>query len=711
MRFLRVTLSVLGFVCFAGLFAGRGAAADSPARPDGPAAPAVPLTRIADVKKWAELADQALAVELEGVVTHVAAGGSFFLHDGEMGIHVGQSERGQHLQPGARVRVVGATRRGAFAPSIEPRELLPLGPGVWPEPRRASYDEVASGTLDGQWLEIAGVVCDASSPPATPGTVLNLAVEGRRLRVTVNHTETIDPDVFIDAEVRLRGVASGSFNRQRQLVEPVLRVPGWSCLSVIRPPPSEPYAVPVVPLAQLLGFSLEAPSPHRVRIQGVVTRSISDRVLFMREGRLGIKVETCGPAGFNPGDEIEAVGFPAMARGSAVMENALTRLLRTGTAPVPVRAAWAELLDGTHSADLVTVRARLVDWITAGESVTLVLQAEDQLFQAILPGVPPGGAMPENNSIVEATGICALSALDDRRQVSPRAFVLLLSSRTDLAVVERPDWWTAERLWRALAVVLALLVIGLGWVWALRRQVQRKRAIIAQQSHHAAVLEERSRIARDLHDTLEQGLTALSLQLKVVELDHKEAPHQVGEGLEAARQMLRQSRALAHDAIRELRTDDLARRHEPLAAGLQRIVSTWKHSGIPGVALVIEGPECPLPGETERHLAAIAAEAITNAVKHGRATAIHVCLCYGTDGVQLRIQDNGTGFDSAGGAPAGAGGLGLVGMRERAAAIGGKLDIQGNSGAGTCIVVEVAYDRATARDGGPAASASTASTP
>lgn len=217
--------------------------------------------------------------------------------------------------------------------------------------------------------------------------------------------------------------------------------------------------------------------------------------------------------------------------------------------------------------------------------------------------------------------------------------------------------------------------------------------MIEQQARHAAILEERSRIARDLHDTLEQELTGLSLQLKVVELDHQEAPDRVGEGLNAARLMLRRSRALAHHAIRRLRNDDLPRRDETLAAGLQRIADGWKRSGIDVRVVCTDADAIALPAETRRQLISIGAEAMTNAIKHGRAQSIRTLVRCNADGVQLRIEDDGVGFDAARATAPRAPGFGLIGMRERTAAIGGTLAIASQPGAGTTITVDLPAGR------------------
>jgi signal transduction histidine kinase len=612
------------------------------------------------------------------------------VHDDAMGIHVRESIAGKSLHVGDRVSVSGIVMRGTFAPSIEPREITAFGPAPLPKPQRPSFTRIASGATDGQWLEVSGVVWSISrQEDSTPVTVLNLAVDGQRLRVLANDPPGPDASRLIDAEVRIRGVATGRHNPQRQLVEPVIRVMNLSTLEIVRPPPADAFALPLLPLNRLLGFSLDVPNPHRVRVTGKVARRISDTRFFLTSAGLGLKVELLAPATVQAGDEAEVVGFAAMVNGAAVMQSAVCRVVGSGEPPAPTRPEYQALSDGTCSSSLVSVNARLVDWTRDAQGVTLLLQTGNHLFKALLPPTVVPDGLPEKNSIVDVTGICVVSDLEDIWLQSPRSVSLLLTSLDDVQLLQGPPWWTADRLWRALAIALAVLAAGLTWVWSLRGQIQRKGAVIEQQTRHAAVLEERSRIARDLHDTLEQGLTGLSLQLKVVEMDLDDSPEQAARALESARQMLRQSRALAHDAIRELRTDAVARRHETLVGGLRDAAEMWKSFGALSVEFDVNGSERPLPRAIEHHLICIAAEAMTNAVKHGRAALIKLTLRYIPAAIELSVRDDGIGFDPENSARPQAGCFGLLGMRERVQAMSGHITVQSQPGSGTTIRVEI----------------------
>jgi signal transduction histidine kinase len=482
-------------------------------------------------------------------------------------------------------------------------------------------------------------------------------------------------------------------------------VPSFSEITVLQPGKTDPFAQPLVPFTRLLRFSLGTPHQHRVHTGGVVTRQLSDSTLFLRDGDIGLKVQTIRPHRFRAGDAIEVAGFPVIKEGMAVLEHAIFRVIAASTPPVPVEPTLPTLLEGRHHSDLVSIRARLVDWAIAGQNVTLIFQTGDELFKGFFNMSSSAPlALPDKNSLVNVTGICVINELEDVWFYQPRSFQLLLADLGDLKLVQAPPWWTPERLWRALGFSFVVIFAAVGWVWALRRQIDRKRAVIEQQARHAAVLEERSRIARELHDTLEQGLTGLSLQMKAMETELGITPHPVTARLQFARQILRQSRALARNAIRELRAETLPSRLESLVDGLKRVAGAWNQSGALFVTVNVTGRARPLPAAVESHLLGIGTEAMTNAVKHGRAEAIQVEVSFRATEIALRIKDDGAGFNPAQQLEKASGCFGLLGMRERARELRGALQITSEPGHGTEVLVTapIAAEPASATPAVPA---------
>ena len=243
-----------------------------------------------------------------------------------------------------------------------------------------------------------------------------------------------------------------------------------------------------------------------------------------------------------------------------------------------------------------------------------------------------------------------------------------------------------QTLWFELLAALALL--GLGYaVW--------RRRLLGVERQFQAVLGERARIAREIHDTLAQGFVAVSVQLELIaQLMHTSA-EAAREQLNQARTMVRSSLEDARSSIWELRSQTAER--EDLAARLLRLTEeTIARGGSRArAAMQVNGTYHPLDDGVEREVLRIAREAVVNAVRHGEAGNILVRLEFDENAFAMEIRDDGRGF--AGMPPDGSSGhFGLTGMRERAAAINGSLTVESSAGEGTQVKLEVPLARGAA---------------
>jgi signal transduction histidine kinase/ligand-binding sensor domain-containing protein len=227
------------------------------------------------------------------------------------------------------------------------------------------------------------------------------------------------------------------------------------------------------------------------------------------------------------------------------------------------------------------------------------------------------------------------------------------------------------------AFYLLCLATGAGLIWWTYRW--RIRQI---QDRHAAVLAERSRIARDIHDTLAQGFTGISIQLEAVK-DSLPAAEPAGRAhLELAQSLVRSSLAEARRSIWELRHP--GNDAPDLVGDLARVARQLSEET--AVTIAVRGTAPALPEFIGRNLFRIGQEAMTNAVRHARATTITVEVGEAAGRFVLKIQDDGRGFDTA---QAGSGGgFGLRGMQERAQQIEAQLTFNSRPGA-TIIQVTV----------------------
>ena len=212
--------------------------------------------------------------------------------------------------------------------------------------------------------------------------------------------------------------------------------------------------------------------------------------------------------------------------------------------------------------------------------------------------------------------------------------------------------------------------------------------LLRQRLRHAerefrAVLGERSRIAREIHDTLAQGYVGISAQLEVLaELLRLRRLDDARTHLDATRGYVREGLADARQSIQALRAEDAGETTLPVR--LRRIVDRTGGGGLTSEFSVF-GAYRPLPRETERELLRVAQEAIHNVKKHAEASEFRVQLEYGRETIVLEVRDNGRGGVSDQKPEYLRGRFGLTGMRERAAAIGGTLEVCGDPGEGTTV--------------------------
>src|SRR6185436_21037015 len=172
------------------------------------------------------------------------------------------------------------------------------------------------------------------------------------------------------------------------------------------------------------------------------------------------------------------------------------------------------------------------------------------------------------------------------------------------------------------------------------------RALTARKRReYQAVLSERSRVARELHDTVEQGLAGIALQLEAVDGSFETAPEAARESLNVARQMLRYSLEETRRSVMDLRSQALER--SDLAGALETLAYQMTLNTPAQACVRVNGPVHRLDAAKEHHLLRIGLEALTNALKHGRATRIDIDLCFTPDSTSLVVTDDGQGLESA----------------------------------------------------------------
>jgi signal transduction histidine kinase len=274
-------------------------------------------------------------------------------------------------------------------------------------------------------------------------------------------------------------------------------------------------------------------------------------------------------------------------------------------------------------------------------------------------------------------------------------------------------WIQALNLGRTVEVSFNLVLMGvvvIGWsallaLWIrtiMRESHRRKKLIeqleaaqdeLASVERQAGILEERQRMAQEIHDTLAQGFTSIVLQLEA-------ADQALPEDLSSVEDRIHKARDTARTNLEEARRLVLALQPEPLQQSslvdaLQRETERWSQNTGVKTTFSDTGEPRALHPQCEVTLLRALQEGLSNVYKHAQAEMVNITLSYMADQVALDIQDDGMGFDPHNmDEPKGDGGFGLQAMRQRAEQSGGKVIVESADGKGTTLVIQIPVDEA-----------------
>lgn len=659
-----------------------------------------PLSRAIDIRMLPyERSLEKLPVDLTATIGFVESGGTAFIQDDTAGTHLHFKPARNDLSVGDHVRIQGTTTAGLYFPGVDVAQLQILGHEAPPAAAPASYDDLATGRFHYQRVIVEGLG-RTLTPLDENRSLLRLAIGSRVLEVRIDAPLETAP-ALIDARLRITALAAGGINDRRQLVSPYIRVTDWNDVEIAKAAPAL-AALPITSVVTLLQFGAADEPHHRARIRGTVLAAYPDGRVFLRDATPppppretpkdalskppqspSIAIRLTTPVNLTPGQRAEIVGFPIMAGFSASLADALVLATEPDESPAAAVVTLKEFQDGSHDADLIhlTTPAVLNDFFRSADGFEFRLTSQGTPLRAFLVQSSPPEL--EIGTSVELTGICLVESSKDKgfRSEAERAS-LLLRSESDLRVIHSAPWWTTERLVIASSILAGIVLLAFIWIAAQRRQIGVLSSRIMQQ----ATLDERQRIAREFHDTLEQELTGLSLRLDAATTRPLE---------EKARTLIETSRSLVSRIQSEARNlvADLRDTEQPpeLISALREIL-TRMPSNAPALKLDLH-PIPAIPGPVSHHLRMIAQESITNALKHAQATEITLHLSATADAIILRVTDNGQGFAPAAATTGQPGHFGCMGIRERARKIGAEVSWHSEVGKGTRVTIVLPLDQ------------------
>jgi signal transduction histidine kinase len=411
-------------------------------------------------------------------------------------------------------------------------------------------------------------------------------------------------------------------------------------------------------------------TPTPVTIHGVVT--LTSPVLFVQDPTGGLAIPNTGAhVPLEIGDEIEAKGDAEPHDFSSALRNSNVRLLWSHTPVPPVSVTASQAATGAFDAEFVEIQGRLVNKQTgAGGTLMLTLDDGPQSFLAIAStsGSTSTFRRLKDQSRLRLRGICVVDPAYTRDLTS---FAILLPSFSDIEVIEGPPWWSAGHI---IALIIGTLILALAGLIVY---------MFFERWRTQAMLEERGRLAHEMHDTLAQSFAGLGFQLEAI-YDEAGEESNILPQLKVARNMVRNSHEEARRSIAALRPEHLD------SVGLLCALEDCARRMINGrsaisIRTVSSGGEHALPLRISDTLLRIGQEAIANAVRHAHPNCIVLSLIYQKTSLELIVEDDGCGFlvssESAG--------FGIRGMGKRADNISARFSIRSASGKGTAVHVLV----------------------
>ena len=626
-------------------------------------------------------------VQIAGTVTCVLPEHqAVVVQDQTRGLYVvDQSPRGSGLpRPGDWVEVEGVTDPGLFAPMVQAHRLEVRRTGRWPEPVRPAWEQLLNGSLDAQWVELQGVVIGVQT-----GRVSLLLREGvLEVELRVSGLGPGAYGRFEDALVRIRGCLFASWDYQTHQVKAgSIRLYGAE-VCVEQPPPQDWFELPARTAASLRLFDPSAGLFQRARVAGQLLHR-SGRELFLAGEGAGfcawLKTE---PAGLEPGELVEVVGFPDLAvRGCPVLRQARVRSVGRTALPEPRPLPEQDWNPAELDARRVRCEGVVVEQRRTERGWLFELQRGLRWLAVRWdrPDAPPDVAV---GSRVSLTGVCAVTPTGLEEAAEAGSFQILVGPADTLRVLARPPFWTLERLLGMVGVLIGGLLLAMLWITQLHRQVERRglaleREIRARQrlEQQQALEQERARVARDLHDELGSDLTEIAMLLARAQAPQTR-PERRNEYLEQAAATARRMVTSLDEIVWAMNP-----RHDTLGSLISYLcLHAERFLGLAGISWRLEesaaAPDLPVDSSRRHHLFLAFKEALTNVVRHAGATEVSFRLDADPEGLCLTIRDNGRGFSQGMAEP---GMDGLANLRARCERLGGRLEIRSAPGEGTTL--------------------------
>ena len=590
------------------------------------------------------------------------------------------------------------------SPAIVATNCIILAEGPAPKARDVSIREVHSGTFDFQLVHVTAVVHDAFRDEIDNGfTFLVLMQNGQTLYAALLNGYLPGEDFahLIGATVSITGICDvfcGTSRRYRgRTVSPTVK----EDVVVVEPSAKDIFAEPdIADLKHASPDQLHAFGRHTAKGRVVAVWDNSS-ILVKRAKDEFVTILSAQDGLPRVGETIVACGFPETDLYTITLTRAAWKKISDAShaaeAPAPITAG--DLIARSGDRDIFMPRyhgqAIRLDGLVRtlpgfGNETRLQLDCDGTVFPVDVSANPSATEGLEIGCRAAFTGICVM----DIERLRPnttfpqiRGFTLVMRPDDAVEILSRPSWWTPARAWMAFGGFSALLLAALAWIVTLRRVAERRgRALLKGELETAKSklqVEERTRLAVELHDSLSQTLTGVSMEIAAADDLKGDAPEEMALHLSRAGRVLKSCRDELKNCLWDLRSTAL---DEPDMTSAVLLTLQPVVNDVSRISVRFNVPRVRLSDNTAHALLRIIRELVVNAMRHGGATRIQVAGSLDREALRFSVTDDGCGFDPDDHPGVLQGHFGLQGVEERLGQIGGTLTIESAPGKGARIV-------------------------
>lgn len=406
---------------------------------------------------------------------------------------------------------------------------------------------------------------------------------------------------------------------------------------------------------------------RRATVRGTVI--LNRPSLYVQDATGGVAVVSSSEPNLKVGDEVEVSGEVEVHDFSCVLRDATIRLLWAHAPAPPIAVTAGQAATGAFDARFIEVEGRLSDKEKSTDNkLVLALKSSAQSFRAIVSPTRGDDILRHLNkeSFLKLRGVCVV---DPQYTHNLTPFVLLIASTDDIEELAGPPWWSGRNL--VIIGLVTMTLALLAYMLYLHARHWRLHAIV----------EERERIAHEMHDTLAQSFVGIGFQLQAISNSVPGNLQGLNQQLDLACELVRHSHEEATRSLSTLRREFLE--SETLHSALNAFACRIVEHGSVRVRLSIAGEDTSTTYAIKDALFRIGQEAIANALRHGNPSVLQIQVEYTSSEVKMTIEDNGRGFTPSDDLR----GFGLTGIRKRADGMSATLRISSTLGRGTQIQV------------------------